>query len=78
MTPNERSSILGILRANGVKEQVEFAIPEAGDELILFVSAADWMRVDEPSATRQLQDALHRKVWLTTWSEVWSGRTGTL
>jgi hypothetical protein len=70
--------ILTILAAFGATEGISVAVPVTEDELVIVLSSQAFSAISEPDATRALMDAFHRKVWITSDSPVWEGRTERL
>jgi hypothetical protein len=66
------------LRQHGVQGPVEYSLAASADEAVFVLTTRGAARMNEPAITRELTDLLNRKVWITTESDIWEGRTALL
>ena len=78
MNPAERDLVKRTLTSHGIEGPVQIARERGSDELVIVVPSTKFAQVNEDRLTRELQDKLHRKVWIVTDSEIWKGQTEDL
>jgi hypothetical protein len=64
-----RNKVARIFRDHGVDAEVFVATPLQADEIVFVVGPV--ATLPEATLTRTLMDELHRKVWVTTNSDMW-------
>lgn len=80
MNADERRTVRELLRAAGVAGPIRMARQKGDDEVVIVLSSslASWAGQHEGRLTQELQDLLHRKVWIVTESPIWSDQTEEL
>lgn len=73
-----RDAVLELFTEHGVTGDVRYARPTGGDEAVFVVTTRGAAMMREGELTSALTSLLHRKVWVTTESDVWKGRTEPL
>jgi RNase P protein component len=78
MNAAERDLVKRVLRVNGIEGSVQIARERGSDELVIVLPSVQAAGLDEERITQELQDALHRKVWIVTDADTWTGETEDL
>lgn len=74
----ERAVVRELLRTHGVLEQARISTLAGRDELVIVLPSSTAAFREEQAITQELQDRLHRKVWLAPDEPIWEGQTEEL
>lgn len=78
LTSHERELVRSLLRRHGVAGQVRISTQAGSDELVIVLPASASTSFSDYGVEEELQNALHRKVWITTDGPIWDGQTEEL
>lgn len=78
MEQTERDLTRKVLAAHGIRGPVQIARERGADELVILLSPDMAAGINEDRLVRELQNKLHRKVWVVTESDAWRGQTEDL
>jgi len=73
-----RTIVLDLFAKHGAQGQVRYAIGGGPDEAVFVLTTQGAANVNEMALTQELTALLRRKVWVTTYSDIWAGRTAIL